>query len=144
MADFSEQQVAARLLELENQGLADRRAELTGEHWLSLIHDQESGRAYVLRHGYDDTEGAEVPPDTEFWEYPTFAAAERVYLRMLAAARRHDELVDEDSEEGLGDIEVDGAEMRDLYDAVDEDPLVQDPTGAPEGPDRSEGGGGRG
>lgn len=138
MADFSEQQVATRLLELENEGLADRRAELTGERWLSLIHDQETGRAYVLQHGLDRTEGGVVPPDTEFWEYPTFAAAERAYLQILNEAEQSDELVEEDSEEGLGDIEVDGAEVRDVYAAYDQDPLVQDPTGAPEGPERPE------
>src|SRR5260370_29687434 len=95
----SEQQMETRLLELENQGLADRRAELTGERWLSLIHDQESGRAYVLRHGVDETDGDEVPPDTEFWEYPTLDEAERTYLDILGEAADAGELVEEDSDE---------------------------------------------
>jgi hypothetical protein len=136
MADNSEQQIETRLLELENQGLADRRAELVDERWLSLIHDQESGRAYVLRHGVDETEGGEVPPDTEFWVYPTFEEAERTYLEILGEARAAGELVDEDSGEGLGDSEVDGAELRNLYQDEDEDTLVVDEAGAPRGPDR--------
>jgi hypothetical protein len=133
MPDDSEQQMETRLLELENQGLADRRAELTGERWLSLIHDQESGRAYVLRHGVDETDGEEVPPDTEFWEYPTFDEAERTYLDILGEAADAGELVDEDSDEGVGDTEVDGAELRDEYSADDDDPLIASETGAPEG-----------
>jgi hypothetical protein len=141
MADFSDQQVEVRLLELENQGQADRRAELTGQRYLSLIHDEETGRGYVLQHGPDRMEGAEVPPDTEFWEYPTFEAAERTYLVMLREAEERDELVDEDSDEGIGDIEVDGAEVRDMYSAYDEDPLVRNPTGAPPGPEHGWGGG---
>ncbi len=131
MADYSEQQIETRLLELENQGLADRRAELSGDRWLSLIHDQDSGRAYVLRHGVDDSDGAEVPPDTEIWEYSTFEAAERSYLEMLDEADRDDELVDEDSDDGIGDTEVDGAELRDLNAADEDDPLVSDQAGRP-------------
>ena len=136
MADYSEQQIETRLLELESQGLADRRAELADERWLSLIHDQDSGRAYVLRHGVDETDGEEVPPATEFWEYPTFEAAERTYLQILAEARAAGEVVDEDSDEGLGDIAVDGAELRDVSSAEDDDPLVTDEAGAPRGPER--------
>ena len=131
MADYSEQQIETRLLELENQGLADRRAELSGDRWLSLIHDQDSGRAYVLRHGVDETEGGEVPPDTEFWAYPTYEEAERVYLQILEEAGEEAELVDEDSDEGIGDTEVDGAELRDLNAAEEDDPLVSDEAGRP-------------
>jgi hypothetical protein len=131
MADYSEQQIETRLLELENQGLADRRAELSGDRWLSLIHDQGSGRAYVLRHGVDETEGGEVPPDTEFWEYPTYEEAERVYLQILDEADEQGELVDEDSDEGFGDTEVDGAELQDVNAAEEDDPLVSDEAGRP-------------
>ena len=107
MEELSEEQVVDRLLRLENEG-PDRRAELTGERFLSLIHDPERGRAYVLRHGLDETEGAEVPEGTEFWEYD----------------RMTGELVDEDSTEDLGDTETDGAELRDLHAADEDDPLV--------------------
>ncbi len=123
MEELSEEQIVDRLLRLENEG-PDRRAELTGERFLSLIHDPERGRAYVLRHGLDETEGAEVPEGTEFWEYDRMTDAERTYGEMLEEARRAGELVDEDSTEDLGDTETDGAELRDLHAAEEDDPLV--------------------
>ena len=36
----SEEQIISRLLELDNEGQAERRAELTDERFLSLLHDQ--------------------------------------------------------------------------------------------------------
>jgi hypothetical protein len=114
-----------RLLRIENEGEADRRAELTNERFLSLIHDPEDGHAYVLRHGLDDTEGAEVPGDVELWEYDEMREAEVAFAEMLAEARRAGELVDEDSEEDLGDTETAGAELHDVYSADDDDPLVR-------------------
>jgi hypothetical protein len=113
-----------RLFALENEGMADQRAELTGERFLSLIHDPDSGRAYVFQHGLDDTEGAEVPEGSEFWEYGSVEQAERAYQQLLTDARESGELVEEDSEEGLGDQEVDGAELRDVYSAEEDDSLV--------------------
>lgn len=124
MEDLSEEQVVDRLLRLENEGEADRRAELSDERFLSLIHDPERHRSYVLLHGLDDTEGAQVPEDAEFWEYERDADAERTYVEMLEEARRAGELVDEDSEEELGDTETAGAELRDLHSAEEDDPLV--------------------
>src|SRR5881628_3511866 len=88
MDELSEEQVIDRLLTLENDGLADMRAELAGERFLSLIQDSQTARAYVFRHGVDDTEGAEVPQETEFWEYPTLAEAQRVYRELLEEARQ--------------------------------------------------------
>jgi hypothetical protein len=104
--------------------MADQRAELTGERFLSLIHDPDSGRAYVFQHGLDDTEGAEVPEGSEFWEYGSREQAERAYQQLLTDARESGELVEEDSDEGLGDQEVDGAELRDVYSAEEDDALV--------------------
>jgi len=124
VAERSEEQIIDRLFALENEGEADQRAELTGERFLSLIHDPDSGRAYVFQHGLDDTEGTEVPEGTEFWEYGTAEQAERAYERLLSEARRAGELVEEDSDEGLGDEEVDGAELRDVYGADDDDALI--------------------
>ena len=124
MAQRSEEQIIDRLLTLENEGMADQRAELTGERFLSLIHDPDSGRAYVFQHGLDDTEGTEVPEGTEFWEYASIDQAERAYEQLLSEARQSGELIDEDSDEGLGDEEVDGAELHDVYSADDDDPLV--------------------
>lgn len=124
MAQRSEEQIIDHLFELENEGMADQRAELTGERFLSLIHDPDSGRAYVFQHGLDDTEGTEVPEGTEFWEYASPEQAERAYQALLNEARRAGELVEEDSDEGLGDEEVDGAELHDVYSADDDDPLV--------------------
>lgn len=134
MAQRSEEQIIDRLFALENEGMADRRAELTGERFLSLVHDPDSGRAYVFQHGLDDTEGTEVPEGTEFWEYDGVEGAERAYEQLLSEARRSGELVDEDSDEGLGDEEVDGAELRDVYSADDDDPLVVDDEGEPTEP----------
>jgi hypothetical protein len=124
MQEQSEEQIISRLFELENSGQAERRAELSGERFLSLVHDPGSGRAYVFRHGTDVTEGAEVPPETEFWEYPTSDEAARAYDQLLAESGRAGELVEDDSDEGIGDSETAGAEVRDMYSASDEDPLI--------------------
>jgi hypothetical protein len=132
VAQRSEEQIIDRLFALENEGMADQRAELTGERFLSLIHDPDSDRAYVFQHGLDDTEGAEVPEGTEFWEYQTQDQAERAYQALLTEARQSGELVEEDSDEGLGDEEEDGAELHDVYSADDDDPLT---TGEQDGED---------
>ena len=124
MEEKSEEQVISRLFDLENAGQAAQRAELTGERFLSLIQDSANGLAYVFQHGLDETEGAEVPPGTEFWEYPTWDEAERAYAQLLEEDRRAGELVEVDSEEGLGDSDTGGAEVRDRYSASDEDDLI--------------------
>jgi hypothetical protein len=124
MEERSEEQIISRLFELENEGQAERRTELSDERFLSLIQDPDNGRAYVFMHGSDETEGAEVPPGTEFWEYPTPDEAGRAYDQLLAESGSAGEVVEEDSEEGLGDSETGGAEVRDRYSASDEDPLV--------------------
>ncbi|HEX2646172.1 MAG TPA: hypothetical protein VHO95_03000 [Candidatus Dormibacteraeota bacterium] len=126
MGDVSEEQVASRLLELENDGQAERRVRLTGERYLSLIHDPDSRRSYVFKHGVDDTEGAEIPPDAEFEDYPTAEAAQLAFEEALAEARQAREVVEEDSTDDVGDFESGGAEIRDLYADVDEDELTQD------------------
>jgi hypothetical protein len=125
MEERSEEQVISRLFDLENDGLAAQRAELTGERFISLIQDPVNGLGYVFQHGLDETEGAEVPPGTEFWEYRTWDEAERAYAQLLEEDRRAGELIETDSEEGLGDSEVDGAEVRDRYSASDEDLLIE-------------------
>lgn len=115
----------SRLFDLENDGRAAQRAELTGERFLSLIQDPDNGLGYVFQHGLDDTEGAEVPPGTEFWAYATWDEAERAYAQLLDEDRRAGELVETDSDEGLGDSETGGAEVRDRYSASDEDLLIE-------------------
>jgi hypothetical protein len=124
MEERSEEQVISRLFDLENDGRAAQRAELTGERFLSLIQDPDNGLGYVFQHGLDETEGAEVPPGTEFWEYPTWDEAERAYAQLLKEDQEAGELVETDSDEGLGDSDTSGAEVRDRYSASDEDPLV--------------------
>jgi hypothetical protein len=126
MEDRSEEQIISRLFDLENDGQAAQRAELTGERFISLIQDPVNGLGYVFQHGLDETEGAEVPVGTEFWEYPTWAEAERAYAQLVAEDRQAGEVVETDSEEGLGDSDADGAEVRDRYSASDEDPLIGD------------------
>jgi hypothetical protein len=125
MEERSEEQVISRLFDLENGGQAAQRAELSGERFLSLIQDPDSGRGYVFQHGLDETEGAEVPPGTEFWEYPTLDEAERAYSQLLNVDRQAGEVVETDSEEGIGDSDTSGAEVRDRYSASDEDPLIE-------------------
>jgi hypothetical protein len=124
MQERSEEQIISRLFELENGGQAERRAELSDERFLSLIHDPDRDRAYVFQHGTDESEGAEVPPGTEFWEYPTLDEAARAYDQLVAESRQAGELVEVDSEEEVGDSETDGAEVRDRYSASDEDLLI--------------------
>src|SRR6202140_5384733 len=125
MQERSEEQIISRLFELENSGQAERRTELSDERFLSLIHDPDRARAYVFQHGTDETEGAEVPPGTEFWEYPTLDEAQRAYSQLLEEDRQAGELVATDSEEGIGDSETGGAEVRDRYSASDDDPLIE-------------------
>jgi hypothetical protein len=124
MQERSEEQIISRLFELENGGQAERRAELSGDRFLSLIHDPDRSLAYVFQHGTDETEGAEVPPGTEFWEYPTLEEAARAYDQLVAESGQAGELVEVDSEEEVGDSETDGAEVRDRYSASDEDLLI--------------------
>jgi hypothetical protein len=125
MEERSEEQVISRLFDLENAGQAAERAELSGERFLSLIQDPDNGLGYVFQHGLDETEGAEVPPGTEFWEYRTWDEAERAYAQQLNEDRQAGELVETDSEEGLGDSDSEGAEVRDRYSASDDDALVE-------------------
>ena len=94
MQERSEEQIISRLFELENAGSAERRAELSDERFLSLIHDPDRDRAYVFQHGTDETEGAEVPPGTEFWEYPTLDEATRAYDQLLAESGQAGEMID--------------------------------------------------
>ncbi|HEY3085527.1 MAG TPA: hypothetical protein VGK28_08715 [Candidatus Dormibacteraeota bacterium] len=126
MQERSEEQIISRLLELENEGQAERRAELTGERFLTLLHDPENGRSYILRHGTDDTEGAEIPPETELFEYPNAEAAESAFAQLLEESRSAGELVEDDSSERIGDFETAGAEIRDLFADSDEDELSRD------------------
>lgn len=126
MQDRSEEQIISRLLALENEGQAERRVELTGERFMSLLHDPDRGTAYVLRHGVDETEGAEVPGGTEFFEYPTYEQAAQAFDQQLAESRALGELVEEDSTEGIGDSASGGAELRDVDVAESDDPLVRE------------------
>jgi hypothetical protein len=127
MEERSEEQVISRLFDLENAGQATQRAELTGERFLSLIQDPVNGLGYVFQHGLDETEGAEVPLGTEFWEYRTWDEAERAFAQLLDEDRQTGELVAVDSEEGLGDSDSSGAEVRDRYSASDDDLLIEGP-----------------
>lgn len=124
MRDRSEEQIISHLLELENSDGADQRAELLGERFLALINDPDSGRGYVLKHGTDETEGAEIPPGTELWEYPNIGVATEAYEQLLAEARRLGDLVEPDSDDDIGDFETAGAEVRDEYSDSDDDPLI--------------------
>ena len=127
MQGRSEEQIISRLLELENEGQAERRALLSGERFLSLLHDPDNGRSYILRHGSDETEGAEIPAGTEFFEYPKADEAQRAFEQLLDESRQAEELVEDDSSEGIGDFETSGAEIRDLFADSDEDELSRDP-----------------
>jgi len=124
MEERSEEQVISRLFDLENGGQSAQRAELSGERFLSLIQDPDNGRGYVFQHGLDETEGAEVPPGTEFWEYPNLDEAQRAYAQLLDEDKQAGEVVATDSEEGIGDSDASGAEVRDRYSASDEDLLI--------------------
>ena len=127
MQERSEEQVISRLLELENDGQAERRAQLSGERFLSLLNDPDTGRSYILRHGTDETEGAEIPQGTEFYEYPSADLAQRAYEQLLEESRGAGELVEEDSTDDIGDFESSGAEVRDLFADSNEDELSTDP-----------------
>ena len=124
MQERSEEQILSRLLELENEGAAERRVQLTDERFISLISDPEDGRHYVLKHGLDDTEGAEIPAETEFYEYAKPDEAEQAFNQLVNDLGRGGEVVEVDSTEGIGDSESAGAEILDQYSADDDDPLM--------------------
>ena len=121
MQERSEEQILSRLMDLENDGQAERRALLTGERFISLLHDPDNGRSYILRHGSDETEGAEIPQGTEFFEYPAAGAAQSAFEQLLDESRHAGELVEDDSSEGIGDFETGGAEVRDLFADTDDE-----------------------
>lgn len=126
MQERSEEQILSRLFELENgEEEVDQRVRLRGERYLALLHDPDNGRSYVLHHGTDETEGAEIPQFAEFYEYQSADAAESAFEQMVREARRAGTLVEEDSTDDLGDSETAGAEIRDLYADLDEDDLTQ-------------------
>ena len=127
MQEPSEEQIVSRLLELENGGQSERRAALTGERYLTLLHDPDNGRSYILRHGTDETEGAEIPAGTEFFEYAQVDAAQQAYEQLLGEAKQAGEVVDEDSTDDVGDFEGSGAEVRDLFADSSDDELERDP-----------------
>ena len=126
MPERSEEEIISRLLELENEEQVERRVRLRGEKYLSLVHDPDNGRSYILRHGTDETEGAKIPDDTEFYEYRTVDVAQLAYEQMLEESRRAGQVIEEDSTDDLGDFETGGAEIRDLYADQDQDELTQD------------------
>ena len=127
MPERSEEEIINRLLELENEEQIEGRVRLRGERYLSLVHDPDNGRSYILRHGTEETEGAEIPEDAEFYEYRTRDVAQRAYEQMVEESRRAGQVIEEDSTDDLGDFETGGAEIRDLYADQDEDELTQDP-----------------
>ena len=124
MQERSEEQIISRLLELENAGQAERRVELDGRSFIALIHDPDNSRGYVLKHGVDETEGAEIPEGTEFWEYPTAQEAEQAFEQLVAESAGEGAVVEEDEPDDVGDFEAGGAEVRDLYADSDTDPLI--------------------
>lgn len=124
MQERSENQILSHLLELDNTGQAERRVRLVDESYLSLINDPETGRGFVLRHGMDDTEGAEIPAGSEFYEYPSVQQAQLAFEKLLSESAAEGEVTEDDSTDDEGDFETSGAEIRDLYSDQDEDPLV--------------------
>ena len=126
MQERSEEQIFSRLLELESTEQVERRVRLRGERYMSLLHDPDNGRSYILRHATDETEGAEIPEGSEFFEYRTEDEAGQAFDQLVDEARRTGRLVEEDSTDDLGDSASGGAEMRDVYADLDEDELTQD------------------
>ncbi|SRR5258708_5413202 len=124
MQERSEEQILSRLLELDNSGQAERRVELDGKQFISLIHDPDSRRGYVLKHGVDETDGAEIPAGTEFWEYPTAQEAEQAFDQLVAESAGEGAVIEEDATDEQGDFESGGAEIRDLYSDSDTDPQI--------------------
>jgi len=125
MQERSEEQIISRLLELENAGQAERRVELDGRSFIALIHDPDNSLGYVLKHGVDETEGAEIPEGTEFWEYSTAQEAERAFEQLVAESATEGAVVEDDATDDVGDFETGGAEVRDLYSDSDTDPLIE-------------------
>lgn len=125
MQERSEEQIVSRLLELENGGQAERRVRLQDDSYVALIHDPDTGLGYVLRHGIDTTEGAEIPPGTELYEYATPQQAEAAFDQLVSESAAEGQVAEDDSTDDEGDFETSGAEMRDMYSDADTDLLVE-------------------
>src|SRR5581483_2743201 len=86
---------------------------------------QERSEEEILSRLFDLENSGQADRRTEFFEYASREEAERAFEQLLAESRRAGEVVDEDSQEGEGDFESGGAEMRDMYSDEDTDPLIQ-------------------
>ena len=106
--DRLDQRELAQLWHLENEGRADRRAELEGERFVSLFTDVLGGRSYVFEHGVEDATDDVSVGDAELERYETADQARVAYTERLREARREGRLVDPSSEEDLGDASFDG------------------------------------
>jgi hypothetical protein len=124
--EMSDQQIVTQLWELENNEDADRRAELTGGQFLSLLKDKLNDRSHVFRHGIDETGGLDAG-DAEFWEYETGDEAERVFNQLLSQAARTGRLVDPDSDSEMGDFETAGPELRGTASDTTDSLAVEEP-----------------
>jgi hypothetical protein len=106
--DRLDQRELAQLWHLENEGRADRRAELEGERFVSLFTDVLGGRSFVFEHGAEDAADDVSVGDAEFEQYDTAEQARIAYGERIREAREQGTLVDDSSEEDLGDAIVDG------------------------------------
>jgi hypothetical protein len=106
--DRLDQRELAQLWHLENEGRADRRAELAGERFVSLFTDVLGGRSFVFEHGAEDATDDVSVGDAEFEEYENADQARIAFTDRLREAREEGALVDDSSEEDIGDAIVDG------------------------------------
>ena len=106
--DRLDQRELSQLWTLENDGRADRRAQLEGERYLSLFLDVLGGRSYIFEHGVDAANEEVSVGDAELYRYENARQAEVAYRQMVGEARAEGRLVDTDSMEDLGDPRVDG------------------------------------
>ena len=106
--DRLDQRDLAQLWHLENQDRADRRAELTGERYVSLFVNVLGGRSYIFEHGIADAADDVSVGDADFERYETEHQARTAFADRLREAREAGELVDRSSEEDIGDASVDG------------------------------------
>lgn len=107
--DRLDQRLLAQLWRLENDGDADRRVALTGDEYLSLFLDAGNGRSYILRHGSAEAnEEVEVGRESEAYEFEARHHAETAFEEMVREAADEGRLVEDASQDDLGDPATDG------------------------------------
>jgi hypothetical protein len=97
--ELTDDQVTARLWDLEEDERQDGRAALRDGTYLSLFLDKVDSQSFIFRRAGAERSGS------DFWKFDTAQQAQTAFDQMLSELRRDRMLAEEDSAE---DIHADG------------------------------------